>query len=163
MKLKILLKDIQATIPDNANETDIGLDLVAIKKFKTIREGINLSTLPKIYRNKYNVGETILYDTGIVCVPEIGYYTEIIPRSSLSKTGWILSNSVGIVDPDYRGTLLIALTRVDPSAEEISLPFCKAQLVVRKAEKIEIEKINVVNSTARGSGGFGSTGERVNH
>lgn len=155
MKLKIFLKDSDSVFPSVANNSDVGLDLVAIKKYKTVRKGFNITS------DTYNIGETILYDTGIVCVPEEGYYTEIVPRSSLSKTGWILSNSVGIVDPDYRGTLLISLTRVDPTAPEIELPFCKAQLIVKQKLSIDIEKTNSVNNTTRGAGGFGSTGKRV--
>ena len=150
MKVKIIVKDEQAYFPKKEHNSDIGFDLVAIKKYKILRKG-----------DENGVGKTILFDTGICCVPERGYYTEIIPRSSLSKTGWILSNSIGIIDPDYRGNLLIALTKVDPTAHDFELPFCKAQLVIRKTEEVELERINVTNSTSRGSGGFGSTGEGV--
>lgn len=166
MKLKIFLKDPNSNFPTTANNNDIGLDLIAIKKFKTIRKGFNTKKFVTEEHNienckLYNLGETILYDTGIICLPEEGYYTEIVPRSSLSKTGWVLSNSIGIIDPDYRGTLLIALTRIDPTAKEIPLPFCKAQLIVKKKEIINVERITIVNSTSRGTGGFGSTGERI--
>ena len=155
MKLTIFLKDPNSVLPTTANNKDVGLDLIVIKKYKTLRKGVQIND------SFHNLGETILYDTGIICVPEEGYYTEIVPRSSLSKTGWILSNSLGVIDPEYRGTLLIALTRIDPSAPEIKLPFCKCQLIVRKKENIQLETVNVINSTSRGSGGFGSTGDRV--
>ena len=150
MKVKILVKDENARFPTKANESDIGFDLVAIKKYKIVRKG-----------DENGVGKTILYDTGLTCIPEKGFYTEILPRSSLCKTGWMLSNSVGIIDPDYRGNLLIALTKIDPNAEDLPLPFCKTQLIVRRAEIAELEQVNIVNSTKRGEGGFGSTGERV--
>ena len=150
MKVKILVKDENAHFPTKANESDIGFDLVAIKKYKIVRKG-----------DENGVGKTVLYDTGLTCIPEKGFYTEILPRSSLCKTGWMLSNSVGIIDPDYRGNLLIALTKIDPNAEDLPLPFCKTQLIVRRAEIAELEQVNIVNSTKRGEGGFGSTGERV--
>ena len=150
MKVKILVKDENARFPTKANQSDIGFDLVAIKKYKIVRKG-----------DENGVGKTVLYDTGLTCIPEKGFYTEILPRSSLCKTGWMLSNSVGIIDPDYRGNLLIALTKIDPNAEDLPLPFCKTQLIVRRAEFAELEQVNIVNSTKRGKGGFGSTGERV--
>ena len=150
MKVKILIKDDNARFPTKANESDVGFDLVAIKKYKIVRKG-----------DENGLGKTVLFDTGLTCIPEKGFYTEILPRSSLSKTGWMLSNSVGIIDPDYRGNLLIALTKVDPTAEDLILPFCKTQLIVRKAESVELQQVNVVNSTKRGTGGFGSTGDRI--
>ena len=155
MKLKILIKDENAIMPSLANQNDVGLDLVAIKKYKTLRDGVKLKP------NTFNVGETILYDTGLSCMPSEGYYTEIVPRSSLSKTGWILSNSVGIIDPEYIGNILISLTRVDPTAPEIEIPFCKTQLIVKIHEMPQIEQVNTINTTSRGSGGFGSTGNRT--
>ena len=75
--IQFVKKHPASIIPSRATPTDIGLDLVAIEKYKTFPNG------------------TILYDTGISITPPHGYYTEIIPRSSISKTGWMLANSVG--------------------------------------------------------------------
>jgi dUTP pyrophosphatase len=132
----------QAVIPSRANESDIGLDLVAIKEYKVLNNGV------------------ILYDTGLSVTPPKGYYLEILPRSSLSKTGWMLANSVGVVDPSYRGNLLIALIKIGNSSL-IPLPFCKCQLVLRKAEYSCVEEVSTLSETERGIGGFGSTGERI--
>ena len=132
-----------AVSPSRANATDIGLDLVAIKKHKVLPNGV------------------VLYDTGIAASPPPGYYLEILPRSSISKTGWMLANSVGTIDPDYTGNLLIALVRVCPDAPELQLPFCKCQLVLRKAEYGVPQEVSSLQTTVRGSGGFGSTGDRV--
>lgn len=145
MQIQFIKKDTNAVLPTKAHSTDIGWDLVAIKKHKIIHEDI------------------IMYDTGIVGIPPKGYYLEILPRSSISKTGWILANSVGTIDPDYRGNLYIVLTRVVKSMPEIELPFCKCQLVLRKIEQATsvetlVENIDV---TERGNGGFGSTGNRI--
>lgn len=97
------------------------------------------------------------YDTGVSVEPSQGYYTEIYPRSSLSKTGYILHNSVGIIDPTYRGTLKIALLRVDDSRGELKLPFTKAQLVVRQMVPSDIEVVHNLSSSYRGDGAYGST------
>ena len=145
MPIKCIRKDIDAVLPTKAHESDIGWDLVAIREHKVINEDI------------------IMYDTGIVTIPPKGYYLEILPRSSISKTGWVLANSVGTIDPDYRGNLYIVLTRVVKSMPKIELPFCKCQLVLRKIEKASLVEVNdeEIIMTERGSGGFGSTGNRT--
>lgn len=152
-----------AVVPSRANPSDIGMDLVAISVYKTLDNGV------------------VLYDTGISVKPPDGFYVEIVPRSSISKTGWMLANNVGIVDPDYRGNLLIALkpisfvSKCENSDEltygicssdfvlpsKLQTPFCVCQLVLRKAEYGEMEEVSEFDTTVRGDGGFGSTGSRV--
>ena len=145
MPIKCIRKDSNAVLPAKAHYSDIGWDLVAIREHKVINEDI------------------IMYDTGIVAIPPKGYYLEILPRSSISKTGWMLANSVGTIDPDYRGNLYIVLTRVVKSMPKIELPFCKCQLVLRKIEKACLVEVTEeeIDITQRGSGGFGSTGSRT--
>ena len=145
MPIKCIRKDSDAVLPTKAHNSDIGWDLVAIREHKVINEDI------------------IMYDTGIVAIPPKGYYLEILPRSSISKTGWILANSVGTIDPDYRGNLYIVLTRVVKNMPNIELPFCKCQLVLRKIEKSSLVEVteDEIDVTERGSGGFGSTGSRT--
>jgi dUTP pyrophosphatase len=137
--LKVVRKDDNAIIPSRAHPSDIGLDLTAIKKHKVLENG------------------AIMYDTGIAVSPPNGYYIEILPRSSMSKTGWMLANSVGTVDPNYTGNLYIALNRINNDTPEIELPFCKCQLVLRKAEYCTIKEVYNLEETDRGDGGFGST------
>jgi len=137
MLVKFTKTDTRAVTPRKGNSKAIGYDLTAIEVFKKLNS------------------KTILYNTGIrVNVPD-GYYTEIVPRSSLSKTGYMLSNSIGIIDPDYTDNLLIALTKIDENSPDIELPFTRCQLVLRKAEYYEIEEVEDILETGRGS--FGST------
>lgn len=129
-----------AVTPTKAGPNEVGWDLTAISVFKKLSD------------------RTALYDTGISVKPPPGFYTEIIPRSSLSKTGYMLSNSVGIVDPTYRGNLLIALTKVDDELScNLVLPFKKTQLVLRKFEQGTMQEVKDLDTTKRGTGGFGST------
>lgn len=132
-----------AVTPSRANPTDIGLDLVAIKKHKTLPYGC------------------ILYDTGISASPPEGYHLEILSRSSISKTGWMIANGIGLLDPSYTGNIYIALVKVSPDAQELKTPFCVAQLVLRKSEYGEMEEVDELDKTERGEGGFGSTGSRI--
>lgn len=132
-----------AIVPTRAGPEEIGYDLTIISKNKVINS------------------TTIMYDTGISVKPPEGFYTEIVPRSSLTKTGWIMANSIGIIDPTYRGTLKIVMTKVCPESNELSLPFVKFQLIVRKMYIPDVIVVNEnFNSTERGNGGFGSTDNR---
>tara|TARA_A100001011_G_C14302881_1_gene841678 strand:+ start:2549 stop:2977 length:429 start_codon:yes stop_codon:yes gene_type:complete len=141
--LKVVKRDPKAVIPSSAHPEDIGLDLTCINVKKKLENGV------------------IIYDTGISVQPPEGYYIEIIPRSSLSKTGWFLANSVGIIDPNYTGTLGIPLAPLSIVSKELTVPFCKFQLVVRKAYKFSVLEVDNIDNTERGDGGFGSTGDRV--
>ncbi len=100
---------------------------------------------------------TVKFGTGIAVQPPEGYYTEIVPRSSIVKKGWMLSNSVGVVDETYRGELFVCLTKIAPEAEDLVLPCKICQLIVRKREKCVVEEIAELVPTERGAGGFGST------
>lgn len=131
----------EAITPSKSRISDVGYDLSIIKKVKTLNQVV------------------ALYDTGIkVRVPH-GYYTEIVPRSSLSKSGYILANSVGIIDRSYNGNLYVALAKIDVSAPEIKFPFRCCQLIFKKQYHVMMKETDHdLEATARGEGGFGSTG-----
>ena len=137
--LKFKKHDPEAIIPKKAGKHEVGFDLVAIKLVKKIGE------------------KTFMYDTGISVQPPNGYYTEIIPRSSIVKTGYVLSNNTGIIDPTYRGTLKICLTKIDDTLPDLKLPFIKLQLILRKFILAKEEEVFDLTETERGEGGFGST------
>lgn len=131
----------EAIRPSKSRISDVGYDLSIIRKVKPLNNVVSL------------------YDTGIrVRVPH-GYYTEIVPRSSLSKSGYMLANSMGIIDRSYNGNLYIALAKIDESADEIRFPFRCCQLIFRKQHHVLMKETSQdLEATARGEGGFGSTG-----
>lgn len=129
-----------AVTPTRAHPTDTGYDLTAIDVFKKISDKVTL------------------YETHIAVAPPPGYYIEIVPRSSISKTGYILANNIGIIDESYRGSLKLALMKIDDSMPDIELPFTKCQFILRKLEQSTIQEVDSLEDTNRGSGGFGSTG-----
>lgn len=141
---KILFKktDNRAVMPKKAYDTDTGFDLVAIDVFKRLENGV------------------IMLETGIAVKPPTGYYTEILPRSSIIKTGFILANSVGVIDSSFRNSLKIAIIPVYENTvfnfEDIKNKF---QLVIRKIEDFEVEEVDDLDITERGMGGFGSTNQ----
>lgn len=139
--IKVFKTDINAIIPSKAFDEDAGYDLTIINKIKDFNS------------------KTSLYDTGIKIEVDEGYYTEIVPRSSISKFGYILANNIGIIDNHYRGNLMIALTKIADDAPDIVFPFKCCQLLIRKqisANLYEIENDNLTK-TIRNDGGFGST------
>lgn len=144
--LKFKLHTTDALVPTKAGPEESGYDLTAISFVK--KRGKN----------------TFMYDTGVSVEVPPGYYTEIVPRSSISKTGFVLSNSIGVIDATYRGTLKIVLTDVDSEAKNkgisrpLTCPFTLAQLIVRKRHDLQVEVVNELSETTRGDGGFGSTG-----
>lgn len=89
----------------------------------------------------------------------ISYY--MYPRSSISKTPLMLANSVGIIDKDYRGNIKAALRHVGGSAEPFVLEKGTrvVQLTIPTLEPYEIAYVDSLDETARGEGGFGSTGK----
>jgi dUTP pyrophosphatase len=141
--ISFIIDDERAVIPTKAHPSDIGFDLTAIDVAKNISDRITL------------------FETGIRVSPPEGYYIEILPRSSLSKTGYMLANSVGIIDPEYTGTLKIALIKIDNELVNIKLPFTRCQLVLRKAEYVEMIQVENFGTTSRGDGGFGSSDNRI--
>lgn len=133
--------DVNAVLPSKHKGSDVGYDLTVIKEAKKLG---NLVTL---------------YDTGIKIKVQNGYYGEVVPRSSLSKSGYMLANCVGIIDPSYNGNIFIALIKIDENAPDIELPFRCCQLIIRPQVHADIiEVAEDFEETARQGGGFGSSG-----
>lgn len=141
-EFKVLKCKENAVIPSKAHQSDTGFDLTVIDIVKRIDD------------------KTALYGTGIKVVPPFGFYFEIIPRSSISKTGYTLANNVGVIDQSYRGELLVALTKVNDDSKDIELPCRIAQLVPREYYHFVPKVVDDVSETSRGSGGFGSSNEK---
>lgn len=102
----------------------------------------------------------IEYDTGIAVEIPKGYVGLVFPRSSVSNKGWMLANSVGVIDQDYRGTIKLRFSQVDPEAKR--KPYSPGdrigQLVVVPCFSSKIQEVTELSETERDEGGFGSTG-----
>jgi len=128
-----------ARIPEKAHLTDTGYDLWVVDIHKKLDNGV------------------IMYATGLAIQPPLGTYFEIIPRSSIIKSGYIQANSIGVVDQSYRGELFVPLWKIDPSAPDLEFPKKIAQLVLREVNTCEFFEREELSETTRGDGGFGST------
>ena len=144
MEINIKRLTDSAKLPDRGSALAAGYDL-----FADVAEDVTI-----------NPHETKMIGTGLAMeIPE-GYFGGIFARSGLSaKEGLRPANCVGVVDSEYRGEIKVALhndgevTRVVTSAEKI------AQLVVVPFLSVSFNEVSELTDTARGAGGFGSTGK----
>lgn len=131
-----------AVLPRRAYDGDAGLDLHAVEAL-TLAPGARAS-----------VG------TGIaVAIPD-GHAGLVMPRSGLAaKRGIALVNAPGLIDAGYRGELRVLLLNTDRDEPcEIAVGDRIAQLVVIRVELPQTVEVDELPDTARGSGGFGSSG-----
>lgn len=102
--------------------------------------------------------ERQLIPTGIsIALPE-GFEAQIRPRSGLAiKQGLTCLNTPGTIDSDYRGEIKVILINLSKEVQHIQPGDRIAQMVMAKYERIEWEEVELLDETARGQGGFGST------
>lgn len=106
-------------------------------------------------------GETKLIHTGLAMEIPVGYAGLIYARSGLAtKRGLAPANKVGVIDSDYRGEIMVALHNHSKTEQVIAAKERIAQLVVTPFLKAEFELADELADTARGEGGFGSTGRK---
>ena len=135
--------DAGAPIPAYAREGDAGLDLHAA-------EDVTLAP-----------GARALVGTGIAVALPPGCAGFVLPRSGLAlRHGVSIVNAPGLIDAGYRGEVRVLLVNHDP-ATSVTLRRGDriAQLVVQRAERAELVEVDELPSSARGAGGFGSTGD----
>jgi len=103
--------------------------------------------------------ERRLVPTGLaIAIPE-GFEAQVRPRSGLAlKHGLTLPNSPATIDSDYRGELMIALINLGTAPVTIARGTRIAQLVFQRVEDVALEEVAELPPSARGAGGFGSTG-----
>ena len=106
-------------------------------------------------------GETKLVHTGIAMEIPTGLVGLIYARSGLaSKRGLAPANKVGVIDSDYRGELMVALHNHGTVAQTVEIGERIAQLVLAPYYAAEFTVVDSLDDTARGAGGFGSTGTK---
>jgi dUTP pyrophosphatase len=103
--------------------------------------------------------ERRLFRTGFsIAVPD-GYECQLRPRSGLAlKHGITLPNTPATIDSDYRGELMVALVNLGADRFEVKRGMRIAQMIIARVERVAFHAVDVLPSTARGTGGFGSSG-----
>ena len=105
-------------------------------------------------------GDRALISTGIKMALPDGYEAQIRPRSGLAyKHGITVLNSPGTIDADYRGDVGVLLINHGREVFTVEDGMRVAQMVVAQYSQFEWESVENLDETARGAGGFGSTGK----
>jgi dUTP diphosphatase len=130
-------------LPDYATAAAAGADLLA-----AIDQDIELGPL-----------ERRIVPTGISIALPVGFEAQVRPRSGLAaKNGVTVANAPGTVDADYRGEIGVILINLSKEPFRISRGMRIAQLVVARHARAVWREVSELDRTARGAGGFGSTG-----
>jgi len=144
LAVRILDERIRSMLPHYATAGAAGLDLRAC-----IDAPLTLDP-----------GDSQLVPSGVaIHVGDPGYAAMVLPRSGLgAKNGVVLGNLVGLIDSDYQGPLMVSLWNRGKAAFTIQPLDRIAQLVVVPVVQVEFEVVDDFAASARGAGGFGSTG-----
>ncbi|MBI2812208.1 MAG: dUTP diphosphatase [Candidatus Melainabacteria bacterium] len=144
VKLRVKRLPHCKALPSYATPGSAGLDLSA-----AVSEPVELKA-----------GERMKMPTGIqIEIPE-RHQGQVVPRSGLAaKAGISLTNSVGTIDSDYRGEVIVLLINHGTESYTFEPGERVAQLVVMPIPYVEVEEVDELSfSEIRGAGGFGSTG-----
>jgi dUTP pyrophosphatase len=105
--------------------------------------------------------ERVLIPTGLFLALPENWEAQIRPRSGLAiKQGLTCLNTPGTIDADYRGELKVILINLSNEPQLITDGDRIAQMVFQKVEKVILEKVENLEATERGAGGFGHTGKK---
>jgi dUTP pyrophosphatase len=147
MKLPVRIKKLneKAVLPKYATDGSAGMDLTATSEKIVIDGG-----------NTY-----VEYGTSLAFEIPKGFVALLFPRSSISSnTTLSLSNSVGVLDSDYRGEVTFRFRNLSFGAgKKYKIGDRIGQILVIPYPSIEFEEVSELNDTDRGSGGYGSSGK----
>lgn len=143
--LRVLDARVADALPAYASAGSAGLDLRAC-----IDEPLRLEP-----------GQTVLIATGIaIHIGDPGLAAVILPRSGLGhKHGIVLGNLVGLIDSDYQGPLMVSVWNRGHAPFTVEPLERIAQLVFVPVVQVRLRRVDAFAATARGEGGFGSTGK----
>ena len=142
LEIRVQRLDADLPLPGYAHPGDAGADLVTT---------VDVSLAP---------GERAMVPTGIALALPDGYVALVHPRSGLAaRHGLSIVNTPGTVDAGYRGEIKVMLINHDPREPiELRRGDRIAQLVVQRFERARFVEVDVLPESARGAGGYGSTG-----
>ncbi|MDD9915071.1 MAG: dUTP diphosphatase [Rhodospirillaceae bacterium] len=141
--VKRLPHNADLPLPEYETALSAGMDLAA-----AVEESLTL-----------NPGERAMIPTGLaIALPE-GYEAQVRPRSGLAaRNGVTVLNTPGTVDADYRGEVKVILINLGDEPFEIDRGMRIAQMVIAPVTQASMTEVDDLSDTARGTGGFGSTG-----
>lgn len=144
VSVKIINKSCNK-LPSYATEGSAGMDLYA-----DIKDSIYIKPM-----------ERVLIPTGIYIELPKGYEAQVRPRSGLSlKKGLTVANAPGTIDSDYRGEIGVIMVNLSNEEQVIERGERIAQMIVAKYSLVSWQEVDSIESSDRGSGGFGHTGNK---
>ena len=144
MKVKVINRS-GGPLPGYATESAAGLDVRAANAEPIVLAPLGRAVVP----------------TGLFLEIPAGYEVQVRPRSGLAaKKGITVLNAPGTIDADYRGEVCVILVNLSDTPFTIERGERIAQLVLARHEVIEWEETERLEESARGEGGFGSTGTK---
>lgn len=143
VKLARLPHAADLALPSYATPQSAGMDLLA-----AIDE--NITVAPQ---------QIVMVPTGLSIALPAGYEAQVRPRSGLAaKNGVTVLNSPGTIDADYRGEIKVILINHGNAPFVIERGMRIAQMVIAQYTQVNWQEVDTLDETARGAGGFGSTG-----
>ena len=152
-------------MPRYAHSTDVGADVTAMRTCLVQGDGTEheLRTYEDCFAmmaRRIDCAK-IKIDTGVHVQPDAGYYVELVPNSRLAKLPFVYANSIGIIAPEYTGSIRVVLNTVNRLTPEDIAHFLPGnvvgQLIVRERIQADFTQVDSLDKTERGDGGFGST------
>ncbi|MER2552244.1 MAG: dUTP diphosphatase [Thauera sp.] len=142
--LKVLDERVAQTLPSYATPGSAGLDLRACLEAPLVLQP----------------GQTALIPTGLaIHIADPGLAAVLLPRSGLGhKHGIVLGNLVGLIDSDYQGPLMVSCWNRSDTAFTVQPLERIAQMVIVPVVQARFRRVAEFGDSARGEGGFGSTG-----
>lgn len=144
-------------VPSRAHDSDAGLDLAVIADLATAekhglswsREPLGVVVWPEA---------TLAFRTGWAVAIPPGWFGLIVPRSSTGKAGWDIESS-GVIDSGYRGEIMLPLIYRGAESVRVEHGQRMAQMLILPVPRIDSIVVDELDGTARGAGGFGSSGQ----
>lgn len=147
MRVKLLKTNKGAVIPLKAYKNDYCYDLYAVSEEEIA---------PNVW--KYGFGLALQMDKDGIYNSRVRNAIKIYPRSSVWKTGMVLSNSVGIVDEGYTNEISAVFYHVMPDMPRFKIGDRIAQMCVEATVELDFIESDSLNQTERGLNGYGSSG-----
>lgn len=143
LNVKIKLINNNSKIPTYATEGSAGMDLYSNTPYPVIFKPLERKLIP----------------TGIAIELPENYEAQIRPRSGLSiKNGMTLINCIGTVDEDFCSEICVAMINLSTEEQTINYHDRIAQMIISPIQKVNLIEVDILSTTKRGFGSFGSTG-----
>lgn len=140
MRINVKLTD-GAPVPAHKTGGSAGMDLTSRQTVEIAPQG------------------TVMVGTGVAMEIPMGYYGSVVPRSGMAaKRGITIANTPGTIDSDYRGEIMLPLYNLGHEVTVVERGERVAQIIIKRHETCECVPVGGLSETARGAGGFGSTG-----